>query len=110
METNIGSIIFDYCRRNNISIATLAGHLHITPEGVYRQLKKNDIKVSRLITISSALNHNFFEDIYSSVANPGDQPTPQYHTIQQLKHEIALLRRELDWYHKYYGLPKIVTQ
>lgn len=110
METNIGSIIFDYCRRNNVSIATLARHLSMTPEGVYRQLKKDDIKVSRLITICRVLNHNFFEDIYSSVANPGDQPTTHYHTIQQLKREIALLNREIDWYHKYYGLPRIVSQ
>lgn len=110
METKVGSIIFDYCQKNNISIATLAGHLNMTPEGVYRQLKKDDIKVNRLITISRSLNHNFFEDIFPSSHFPGDQPTPQYHTIQQLKHEIALLNQKIDWYHKNYGLPKIIPQ
>jgi hypothetical protein len=110
METKIGSVILNYCQTKNIPIATLAKHLGMTPKAVYDQLQKDDIKVNRLITISRSLNHNFFEDIYPSVANPGDQPTPQYKTIQQLKHEIALLNQKIDWYHKNYGLPKIVTQ
>ena len=110
METNIGSIILEHCRNKRVSVPTLAAKINMSTIGLYKLLQRDDIKVSRLIAISRALNHNFFEDIYPSAANPGDQPTPQYHTIKKLKHEIALLNQKIDWYHKNYGLPKIVTQ
>jgi hypothetical protein len=48
METKIGTIIFDYCRKHDVSVTSLAVKLNMTPEGVYRLLKKDDLRVSRL--------------------------------------------------------------
>jgi hypothetical protein len=110
METNIGSIILEHCRNKRVPVRTLAATINMSTIGLYKMLSRDDIKVNRLITISRVLNHNFFEDIFPSSHFPGDQPTPQYHTIQQLKREIALLNQKIDWYHKNYGLPKILPK
>jgi hypothetical protein len=107
MEQKIGQLILDTCRRKQVPVATLAANLHMRPESLYTQLKKDDIKISRLRAISQVLNHNFFEDYYPSTQHPGDDPTPLYTENQRLKHQVALLEADLAWYHKNYGLPKI---
>ena len=107
MEKNIGQIILDTCRRKQIPVATVAAQLNMRPESLYTQLKKSDIKISRLAAISRVLHHNFFEDYYPSTLNTGDDTTPLYTENQSLKRRIALLQADLDYYHKNYGLPKI---
>ena len=107
MEKNIGQIILDTCRRKQIPVATLAANLNMLPESLYRQLRKSDIKISRLAAISRILRHNFFEDYYPSTLNTTDDPTPLFTENQRLKRRIALLQADLEYYHKNYGLPKI---
>lgn len=60
METNIGSIILEHCRNKRVSVPTLAAKINMSTIGLYKLLQRDDIKVSRLISISRDLNHNFF--------------------------------------------------
>jgi len=107
MEKTIGSFILDNCRKKQFPVSSLAAELNMTREALYLQLRKKDIRISRLAAISRILNHNFFEDYYPSTLNPGDDPLPLYLENQQLKRTIALLQADLEWYHKNYGLPVI---
>jgi hypothetical protein len=62
MEKPMGTLIYDYCRKNNISISSLAKALNIGVSGLYRSLLAKDINYSvsapfpkSLTTISSKI-------------------------------------------------------
>jgi hypothetical protein len=106
MEKPMGSIIYDYCRKNNISISSLAKVLNIDTSGLYRSLLAKDIKVQRVRAISQILNHNFFEDYYPSLKNPGNTPPPLVLENQKLKERLNQLESDLSYFRNFFELMK----
>jgi hypothetical protein len=106
MNSTIGTLIMQHCKKNNIAIATLATHLKIKRESLYRSFHSGNMKLSRLTSISQILNHNFFEDYYPSALNPGDNPSPLLSENLQLKEKISRLETELAAYRDIIALLK----
>ena len=63
-KIHIGRLIQAFVKENNINSAELARKIGKTRQNIYDLYKREDIEVKLLLTISEALNHNFFEDIY----------------------------------------------
>ena len=82
---NIGTVIINYSKKNNIPISKLASMLHMTPAGLYRTLNQNNMKLSRLGQISKALNHNFFEYF----TTPIGQKEKDNHKLKQENEKLA---------------------
>ena len=62
-EIHIGNIVKDYVLKHNINTAELARKIGKTRQNLYDFYKREDVEVKLLLTISEALNHDFFEDI-----------------------------------------------
>ena len=63
-KIHIGKLIQTFVKENNINSAELARKIGKTRQNIYDLYKRDDIEVKLFLTISEALNHNFFEDIY----------------------------------------------
>ena len=61
---HIGKLVQDFVKQNNINSAQLAREIGKTRQNIYDLYKRDDVEVKLLLTISKALKHNFFEDIY----------------------------------------------
>jgi len=68
-KIHIGKLIQTFVKENNINSAELARKIGKTRQNIYDLYKRDDIEVKLFLTISEALNHNFFEDIYSTKNN-----------------------------------------
>jgi len=61
---HIGKLIQSFVKENRINSAQLARDIHRTKQNIYDLYKRDDVEVKLLLSISEALKHNFFEDIY----------------------------------------------
>ena len=91
---NIGNIIKQHCKHNNISVYKLARKLNLTPPALYRILNKNDMKLSQLSAISKALNHDFFQYLSSKQHDPGEKTKEITAENTFLKNKNTLLEQE----------------
>ena len=64
-KIHIGKLIQTFVKENNINSAELARKIGKTRQNIYDLYKRDDIEVKLFLTISEALGHNFFKDIYS---------------------------------------------
>jgi len=62
-KIHIGQLIQTFVRENNINSAELARKIGKTRQNIYDLYKREDIEVKLFLTISEALNHDFFADI-----------------------------------------------
>lgn len=58
---DIGKIIIQQSREQGISIAKLAAKVNLTTQALYKILHRRDLKISRLLQLSQALNHNLLQ-------------------------------------------------
>ena len=63
-KIHIGKLIQTFVRENNINSAELARKIGKTRQNVYDLYRREDIEVKLFLTISEALSHDFFADIY----------------------------------------------
>ena len=61
---HIGKLIQSFVKENHINSAQLARDICKTRQNIYDLYKRDDVEVKLLLSISEALKHNFFEDIY----------------------------------------------
>lgn len=66
---HIGNIVKEYVVHNNINTSELARKIGKTRQNLYDFYKREDVEVKLLLTISEALNHDFFEDIKPTQKN-----------------------------------------
>lgn len=60
---NIGRSIKDELNRQERTVSWLARKLNCNRAAVYRLMCKNSIDTALLLNISTALNHDFFQDL-----------------------------------------------
>jgi hypothetical protein len=63
-KIHIGKLVQTFVKENHINSAELARNVGKTKQNIYDLYKRDDVEVKLLLSISEALNHNFFEDIY----------------------------------------------
>ena len=66
---HIGNLIQSFVKENHINSAQLARDIRKTRQNIYDLYKRDDVEVKLLLSISEALKHNFFEDIYPNEKN-----------------------------------------
>lgn len=106
MQKPIGILIYEYCKRNNKSLASLASSLHIDLSGLYRSLRSKNITVERVRAISQILNHNFFDDYYSAAKHPGSNTEYLVNENRQLKAKVHQLESDMSNLRDLIGLLK----
>jgi hypothetical protein len=60
-DINMGKLISDKLKEDKKSVDWLAKQICCDRSVVYKQLKKNDITISRLFLISRAFDYSFFK-------------------------------------------------
>ncbi len=60
---HIGHLIKSVFDESGMTVAEFARKIHTARPNVYSIFERYDIGVEQLVTISIALNHNFFDDI-----------------------------------------------
>lgn len=92
--TEIGTKITQVAHEQGLSIEKLAKKVNLTTAALYRLLKRNDMKISRLQQFSGILKHDFFQYLHSMQA----KQLPEYLALKeenkQLKQQIKSLQRE----------------
>jgi hypothetical protein len=63
-KIHIGNLVQTFVKDKHINSAELARKIGKTRQNMYDFYKRDDVEVKLLLSISEALNHNFFEDIY----------------------------------------------
>ncbi len=95
MGNSICEIIKQYCFDNRIPISVLVERTKYQTESMHRLLKRDDIPISKLMLISKALNHNFFQYLYGGKSIPTQGELAEMRNeISQLKAQINLLTHE----------------
>jgi hypothetical protein len=103
----IGTIIKDHCKRNNVQIPTLAAQINETSQGLYKKLRKNDMAVSTLHAISQALNHNFFIYFIPGSGSTAEHLLKLSNTNKALTSKVANLQKEVLYLQEINALLKI---
>jgi hypothetical protein len=106
MPLSLGDQILDYCRRNRISVPSVATRMGMTRVGFYKAIKSRDIKVSRLRAISHILQHNFLEDYYPPEKYPSGNMSPLALENKQLKEKLQQLETEVTYLREIFRLIK----
>lgn len=68
-ELHIGQMVERELRHQRRSVAWFASQLFCDRTNAYKLLKRRNIDIEQLIRISVILNHNFFDEIASSIGN-----------------------------------------
>ena len=91
---NIKDKIKEIAHQQGMSLPQLARKLNMTRDGLYKILRTNDLKTSRLLQISRVLNHNFFK--YYFPIEKSNQPDRAELLIENkiLQNQIELLQLE----------------
>jgi hypothetical protein len=103
---HIGSIIKDYCRRNGVSLGTVARQMHFTPAGIYKMLAREDIPVTRVKQMSDALGHNFFVYFIENAGGAEVDAVRLAAEVRELNAKVAALQKEVDYLKEINGLLK----
>ncbi|MFN8406794.1 MAG: helix-turn-helix domain-containing protein [Sphingobacteriaceae bacterium] len=85
MEVKIGARINNLRHKRNISVEELSEVLQVTEHHVYKILKKDDISVSQLWTLSEKLDYNFFELFKPVTSEESPKQKPTLESIKDLK-------------------------
>ena len=91
---NIGNIIIQKAREQGTSIEKLAPKLNLTKQGLYKILHRDDIKISRILQLSQALNHDFLQYYRTGPVSLPEDYHQLKHENKQLKQTIETLQRE----------------
>jgi hypothetical protein len=101
MTINLGSLIEQHCKQNNVKAEQLAKDLGLTTDAIYKMFKTSNIKIETVLKVSLSLKHDFFQPYLEQL-----EPNIYTRTIvlekenQQLKAELQTLRIETDIYKK----------
>lgn len=68
-ELHIGQMVERELRHQRRSVAWFASQLFCDRTNAYKLLKRRNIDIEQLIRISVILDHNFFDEIASSIGN-----------------------------------------
>ena len=68
-ELHIGQMVERELRQQRRSVAWFASQLFCDRTNAYKLLKRRNIDIEQLIRISVILDHNFFDEIASSIGN-----------------------------------------
>jgi hypothetical protein len=91
--THIGNLLHAYLEKNRISRAALARKMEINLINLMKMEKKEHLNTSRLLEISTILQHNFFMDI--AMALPTTFVTTQ-DIFEEKNLEIEKLKKEIE--------------
>ena len=84
-KIHIGKLIQTFVKENHINSAQLARSIGKTRQNIYDLYKRDDVEVKLLLSISEALRHNFFEDIYPGSGPLSDKNIEQvFDTLKEL--------------------------
>jgi IS30 family transposase len=92
--TDIGKIVMQQAYEQHISIAQIAKQLNMAPSSLYRILQRKDLKISHILQLSQALNHNLLQYYQSTPSSPPEELKNLQHENQQLKQQLQTLQRE----------------
>ena len=92
--SEIGNKITQVAHEQGLSIEKLAKKINITTSSLYRLLKRNDIKISRLQQFSKILKHDFFQYYHKSQISQSFEFKSLKEENKQLKQQIKTLQRE----------------
>jgi hypothetical protein len=101
MKNSINNTIKSYCKKNQVSISTLARKLNYTRTSMYALLNRSDMSVSTLSAISQALKHNFFQYLWvDKTMLTKEESIALRNEISNLKAEVSHLTKENSLLHK----------
>lgn len=103
---DLGKIVMQQAYEQRISAVQIAKSLKITTSGLYRILKQPDPKISRIVQLSQALNHNFLQYYHSTSPFDSAELKDLQHENQQLKQQIQTLQSENTLLHDFVTLLK----
>ena len=106
---HIGTIIKDYCRVNKIPLPTLASQINITTPSLYTKIRRNDMALSTLETISQATNHNFFLYFIPGSGTTAEHLVKLSTTNKALSAKVASLQKEVTYLQEINALLKAKT-
>ena len=93
-DINISQIIRDHLKEQRIRIKDLASLLHQPSTSISNLLTRPHITAPKLIAISKALNHNFFQH-YLPQTPPNPELQQQKETIAEQEKELTQLKTQL---------------
>jgi predicted DNA-binding protein YlxM (UPF0122 family) len=97
---HIGTIIKDYCKRNDTSIPRLAAQINVPHQTLYDKIRKNDMALSTLYAISNALNHNFFTYFIAGTNSSSETLLKLSTSNKALSAKVESLQKEVAFLHE----------
>lgn len=96
---NMGEMLEKYMKERNISQASLARKINISPNGILSYFSQESLQAGALWKISTALDYNFLAEI--AAQHPiGVPPTPRE---LELEERVKILQIELEVYKRITG-------
>ena len=100
---NMGKMLKKYLKDHNITQASLARKLDISPNSILSYFAQESLQAGLLWKISSELHHNFLAEIAAQhplAKNAPQQPTPRE---LELEEQLKVLQIELEVYKRITG-------
>lgn len=91
---DIGNIIINEVKNQGKTIHQLAREVNMSKPGLYRLLKRKDLKVSYLLLFSRILNHDFLQHYRTGPVSLPDDYQQLQKENKQLKQQVQVLQRE----------------
>lgn len=86
-DLHVGQLIKSVVRNSKIRDVDLAERIGRSRQNVYDMYNRSDMEVKLLLTVSIALEHNFFEDIYPSGRSLDDSIDIVFDTLKEMVKE-----------------------
>lgn len=103
---DIGRIIIQKAHEQSLSIAKLAATINLTTQALYKIIHREDLKVSRLLQLSHALNHDLFQYYRTTPQSQSPEHIALKAENKQLKQQLETLQRENTLLHDFVQLLK----
>ncbi|MBC8051434.1 MAG: helix-turn-helix transcriptional regulator [Sphingobacteriaceae bacterium] len=102
---NIGEKIREVFEAKKMKLKDFAESVGVARQNIYRIFEKDTIDIELLLQISSVLDHNFLQyytngssgNSYGSVIIPKKGEAETHKEIEQLKSELKLAKKEIDY-------------
>jgi predicted DNA-binding protein YlxM (UPF0122 family) len=98
---SIGKLIINTAKIKGISLQQLGQNANISRTATYKMLKRNDLYVSRLYSISQALHHDFFLHYSQQLGIHSPSANTLTDEIKTLRQQIHTLQRESNLLHDF---------
>ena len=91
MTINLGSLIEQNCKQNNVKAEQLAKDLGLTTDAIYKMFKTSNIKIETVLKVSLSLKYDFFQPYLEQL-----EPNIYLKSNELLKENEAVLTRNIE--------------